>query len=88
MMRTIKLFQLGLVDSHIHLRGLSNNFLGVGAWACFPFGVTSAVDLGRKSGVGKIRKKVCSKAVITTLSQMPKGAIKTITCDRGSEFAN
>ena len=26
-------------------------------------------------------------AVIKTLSQFPKGAVKTITCDRGSEFA-
>ena len=29
-----------------------------------------------------------AKAVIATLSQLPKGAVKTITCDRGSEFAN
>ena len=29
-----------------------------------------------------------AKAVITALSQLPKGAVKTITCDRGSEFAN
>ena len=29
-----------------------------------------------------------AKAVIAALSQLPKGAVKTITCDRGSEFAN
>ena len=28
-----------------------------------------------------------AKAVIEALSQFPKGAVKTITCDRGSEFA-
>ena len=34
----------GLVDAHTHLRGLSSNVLGVSDFACFPFGVTSAVD--------------------------------------------
>ena len=29
-----------------------------------------------------------AKAIIQTLSKLPKGAVKTITCDRGSEFAN
>lgn len=29
-----------------------------------------------------------AKAVISALSKLPKGAVKTITCDRGSEFAN
>ncbi len=29
-----------------------------------------------------------AKAVIAALSKLPKGAVKTITCDRGSEFAN
>lgn len=29
-----------------------------------------------------------AKAIITTLSKLPREAVKTITCDRGSEFAN
>ncbi len=29
-----------------------------------------------------------AQAVIETLSKLPKGAVKTITYDRGSEFAN
>ncbi len=29
-----------------------------------------------------------AKAIIAALSKLPKGAVKTITCDRGSEFAN
>ena len=29
-----------------------------------------------------------SKAVISELSKLPKDAVKTITCDRGSEFSN
>ena len=34
----------GLIDSHLHLRKMSTDSLGVGEWACFPFGVTAAVD--------------------------------------------
>lgn len=29
-----------------------------------------------------------AKAIISVLSKLPEGAVKTITCDRGSEFAN
>ncbi len=29
-----------------------------------------------------------AKSVIEALSKLPQGAVKTITCDRGSEFAN
>ena len=29
-----------------------------------------------------------AKTIIQTLSVLPKGAVKTIICDRGSEFAN
>lgn len=28
------------------------------------------------------------KAIIRTMKELPKGAVKTITCDRGTEFAN
>lgn len=34
----------GFIDSHIHMRKMSADSLGVGDWACFPFGVTAAVD--------------------------------------------
>ena len=33
------------------------------------------------------RGKTMAKAIISVLSQFPKEAVKTITCDRGSEFA-
>ncbi len=29
-----------------------------------------------------------AKAIVSALSQFPDGAVKTITCDRGTEFAN
>ena len=28
-----------------------------------------------------------AKAIISELSKLPNGAVKTITCDRGSEFS-
>lgn len=28
-----------------------------------------------------------AKAIISELSKLPKGAVKTVTCDRGSEFS-
>ena len=34
----------GLVDAHLHMRKMSSDVIGVGDWACFPFGVTAAVD--------------------------------------------
>ena len=34
----------GLIDSHLHMRKMSTDGLGIDDWACFPFGVTSAVD--------------------------------------------
>lgn len=34
----------GLVDAHLHMRKMSTDVLGIGDWACFPFGVTAAVD--------------------------------------------
>ena len=41
---TGQIVSAGLVDSHLHMRKMSSDVLGVGDWACFPFGVTSAVD--------------------------------------------
>lgn len=41
---TGKIVSAGLIDSHVHLRKMSADLLGVGEWACFPFGVTAAVD--------------------------------------------
>ncbi len=32
----------GLIDTHLHFRKMSSDGLGVGDWACFPFGVTAA----------------------------------------------
>lgn len=41
-----------------------------------------AIKMPNRSG------ETMAKAVIEALSKLPQGAVKTITCDRGSEFAN
>lgn len=39
-----QIVSVGLIDSHLHMRNISNNSLGVDVWACYPFGVTCAVE--------------------------------------------
>lgn len=40
-----KIVSAGLVDSHVHMKGISSTNFGVQAeMSCFPFGVTAAVD--------------------------------------------
>ena len=40
-----------------------------------------------KLGLRSTNIKKLAKAIIATLSKLPQGSVKTITCDRGSEFA-
>lgn len=40
-----------------------------------------AIKIPNRSG------EAMAKVIISALSELPKGAVKTITCDRGSEFA-
>ncbi len=46
-----KTVSAGLVDAHVHMRGVSTNRFGIQAeMSCFPFGVTAAVDAGGGRG--------------------------------------
>ena len=45
---TGQIVSAGLIDTHLHFRKMSSDGLGVGDWACFPFGVTAAVVLTPK----------------------------------------
>ena len=47
-----------------------------------PFPIMTKVFKGLRKG------ETMSKAIIEALSKFPKEAVKTITCDRGSEFAD
>lgn len=42
-----KIVSAGLVDTHVHMRGISSDKYGIQAeMSCFPFGVTAAADAG------------------------------------------
>lgn len=44
---TGKIVSAGLVDTHVHMRGISSHKYGIQAeMSCFPFGVTAAADAG------------------------------------------
>ncbi len=46
-----KIVSAGLVDAHVHLRGISSEEFGIqGEVACFPFGVTAVADAGGGGG--------------------------------------
>lgn len=46
-----KTVSAGLVDAHIHMRGISSKEFGIQAeMSCFPFGVTAAADAGGGQG--------------------------------------
>ena len=46
-----KIVTPGLVDTHVHMRGISVEKFGIqGEMSCFPFGVTAAADAGGKHG--------------------------------------
>lgn len=46
-----KIISAGLVDTHVHMRGISSEQFGIQAeMSCFPFGVTAAADAGGGRG--------------------------------------
>lgn len=48
---TGKIVSAGLVDIHVHIRGISSEKFGIhGEIGCFPFGVTAAADAGARHG--------------------------------------
>lgn len=48
---TGKIVSAGLVDTHVHMRGISSEEFGIQAeMSCFPFGVTAAADAGGGRG--------------------------------------
>lgn len=48
---TGKIVSAGLVDIHVHIRGISSEKFGIhGEMSCFPFGVTAAADAGARHG--------------------------------------
>jgi len=60
-----KTVSAGLVDAHVHMRGISNDIFGMQAeMSCFPFGVTAAADAGGGQGDKSLLDSFMLKNVI------------------------
>lgn len=60
-----KLVSAGLVDTHVHIRGISIEKFGTpGEMSCFPFGVTAAADAGSRRGDRKLLDSFMLKNVV------------------------
>ena len=60
-----KIVSAGLVDAHMHIKGISCEIFGTqGEASCFPFGVTSAVDAGASHGTRELLDSFTLKNVV------------------------
>lgn len=60
-----KIVSAGLVDTHVHMRGISSEEFGIHAeMSCFPFGVTAAADAGGEYGNGALLDSFMLKGVV------------------------
>ena len=60
-----KIVSAGLVDCHVHMHGLSDPEYAIPAGAaCFPFGVTAAVDAGSYMGDGALVDQMAVKSLV------------------------
>ena len=62
---TGKIVSAGLIDAHVHMRGISSERFGIQAeMSCFPFGVTSAADGAASKGDKELLEGFMLKAVV------------------------
>ena len=62
---TGKTVSAGLVDIHVHMRGISCDAFGIdAAISCFPFGVTAALDAGGGKGDKALLDSFCLKTAV------------------------
>lgn len=62
---TGKIVSAGLVDAHVHMRGISSERFGTQAeMSCFPFGVTAAADGAASKGDKELLESFMLKAVV------------------------
>ena len=60
-----KTVSAGLVDAHVHMRGISTDKFGIQAeMGCFPFGVTSAADASGEQGTKALLDSFMLKNVV------------------------
>ena len=60
-----KIVSAGLVDAHVHMRGISSDEFGIQAeMSAFPFGVTAAADASGKNGDRALLDSFMLKSVV------------------------
>ena len=66
-----KTVSAGLVDGHIHMKGISTDKYGICTEAvCFPFGVTAAVDCGAELGDVATLSDIAVKNAVFVISEI------------------
>ena len=69
-----KIVSAGLVDLHVHLKGVSNDNIGIQAeMSSFPFGVTAAVDCGAGQGDKKFLNSLAVKNLVFVTAKCRDG---------------
>ena len=75
-----KIISAGLVDAHVHMRGISIDAYGVSAdLSCIPFGVTSAADAGSEQG---------NKALLSSHTVKGAAIVPVKVRDNRADFTN
>lgn len=85
---TGRIISAGLVDCHIHFHGLSSPQYGIsGEVACFPFGVTAAVDAGSFLGNREILSHIRVKNAVFAQSKYENGHLnREVTLERLTRY--
>ena len=80
----------GLVDSHMHIRGLSGPEYAISAEAaCFPFGVTAAVDAGSRLGDRRLVEQLAVKTLVFTDSKIENNRLnREVTAARLAQYGD
>ena len=78
-----KTVSAGLVDAHMHIRGISSDAYGMSAeMACLPLGVTAACDAGGNRGSRMLLQRSAVKAVVFADSVIANNHLNTTATRR------
>lgn len=80
----------GLVESHMHIRGLSGPEYAISAEAaCFPFGVTAAADAGSRLGDRRLVEQLAVKTLVFTDSKIENNRLnREVTAARLAQYGD
>jgi len=87
---TGQIVSAGLVDCHAHMRGLSGSVYAFPSeMACFPFGVTAAVDAGSQSGEEASAAQMAVKTLVCAEAKIENDHLnREITAQRLSRYGS